>query len=279
MVSPQDRIIDTRRNWEARVEMKILGKPKSEMSTYDKLVYVALCGHANRDGGAFPYVSTLADEASCSTRQVFRALANLEARGLIARNPQITVEKGQVCTLYEVRGLEDYTPPDCVAQGEEEPQAPVSHAPRDCESGPYIRSTEQLQENIKDYSPSGREVEPPAEHLEPAKEDENLPVSEAPPAMKSVAEAMLFKTGRTGLMESEIAVLRNLNARDYPAVIHAEIDIAVERFKKLGRDLRSLNFGYIAEMRQHRKPTRPPTGAKPQSAPPKRQEDFSDLNV
>lgn len=77
------RIVDKRKNWEARVEMAIFKLPKSELSTYDKLVYTILCGHANRDGNATLYVRTIAEEASCSERQAQRALSNLETRGLL----------------------------------------------------------------------------------------------------------------------------------------------------------------------------------------------------
>ena len=44
------RIIDKRRNWEARVEMAVFKRSSSELSAYDKLVYAILCGHANRYG-------------------------------------------------------------------------------------------------------------------------------------------------------------------------------------------------------------------------------------
>jgi hypothetical protein len=69
------RIVDKRKNWEARVEMAIFKRPSNEMSTYDKLVYAILCGHANRDGNASVYVKTIAEEASCSERQVQRAVS------------------------------------------------------------------------------------------------------------------------------------------------------------------------------------------------------------
>ena len=33
------KIVDKRKNWEARVEMTVFKRPSNELSTYDKLVY------------------------------------------------------------------------------------------------------------------------------------------------------------------------------------------------------------------------------------------------
>ena len=103
------RVVDRRRNWEARVEMMILKRPTNELSAYDKLVYTILCGHANRDGNATLYVRTIAEEASCSERQARRALSTLEARHLLVRRPQITAGQGQTFNLYEVYGFDEYS--------------------------------------------------------------------------------------------------------------------------------------------------------------------------
>jgi hypothetical protein len=102
------RVVDKRKNWEARVEMAVFKLPLSELSTYDKLVYAILCGHANRDGNAMLYVRTIAEEASCSERQTRRALSNLEARHLLIRRPQSAAGQGQTFNIYEVYGSDAY---------------------------------------------------------------------------------------------------------------------------------------------------------------------------
>jgi hypothetical protein len=102
------RIVDKRKNWEARVEMAIFKLPKNVLSTYDKLVYAILCGHADRDGNAMLYVKTIAREASCSERQARRALSNLENRHLLLRRPQNTEGQGQIFNVYEVYGFDEY---------------------------------------------------------------------------------------------------------------------------------------------------------------------------
>jgi hypothetical protein len=110
------KIIDKRRNWEARVEMAIFRRPQNELSAYDKLVYAILCGHANRDGNAMLYVRTIAEEASCSERQAQRALASLETRGLLVRRAQ-NQNGRQTFNVYEVYGFDAYI------SGEPSPEA------------------------------------------------------------------------------------------------------------------------------------------------------------
>ena len=112
------RIVDKRRNWEARVEMAVLKRPANELSTYDKLVYSILCGHANRDGNAMLYVKTIADEASCSERQVQRAFVNLEARHLLVRRSQVMPGRGRTFNVYEVYGFDEYVMGDCQSPSE-----------------------------------------------------------------------------------------------------------------------------------------------------------------
>jgi hypothetical protein len=103
------RVVDKRKNWEARIEMAIFKRPSNELSTYDKLVYAILCGHANRDGNAMLYVRTIAEEASCSERQVRRALSALEARHLLRRRHQSAAGQGQTFNIYEVYGFDEYS--------------------------------------------------------------------------------------------------------------------------------------------------------------------------
>jgi predicted transcriptional regulator len=116
------RVVDKRKNWEARVEMAVFKLPKSELSAYDKLVYAILCGHANRDGNAMLYVRTVAEEASCSERQAQRALSNLEAHGLLVRKPQNSNGR-QTFNIYEVYGFDAYIPCESSEEPASEPDS------------------------------------------------------------------------------------------------------------------------------------------------------------
>ena len=147
------RIVDKRRNWEARVEMAIFKLPKNELSTYDKLVYAILCGHANRDGNAMLYVKTIAEEASCSERQVQRALSNLESRNLLIRRSQNVPGHGQIFNIYEVYGFDEYTPGDCQSPlpcQSVTPPVSGSHPPGDSQAGLNNVFEQPLKNSLKD---------------------------------------------------------------------------------------------------------------------------------
>ena len=73
-----------------------------DLSVYEKMIYVALCSHAKKDGSCYPSVKRIAAEASCSRAKVFEALKTLEKRGLIARNCQVFEGRGQTSNLYEI---------------------------------------------------------------------------------------------------------------------------------------------------------------------------------
>jgi hypothetical protein len=122
------KIIDRRKNWEARVEMAVFKRPQSELSAYDKLVYAILCGHANRDGNAMLYVRTIAEEASCSERQAQRAMSNLETRGLLVRRAQ-NQNGRQTFNIYEVYGFDAYI------SGESAPEAESGNGSAGDDSG------------------------------------------------------------------------------------------------------------------------------------------------
>ncbi len=274
MDSQNSVLIDRRRSWETRSSMDIINRPKEELGVYEKMVYVVLCGYADRSGSAFPTVATIACGASCSTRQVFRALKILEKCGLLVRTPRYVEGKGQVGNLYALYGPEHYRSVNEIVPADRETQgydcdsqtrpADVmdSHAPYDCGSQLYIRSIEQPQKNIKDTPTGAAPAETAPEDSDQGTDGELLPVSEAPSAMRSTAEYLLLKTGRKGLDEEELSALRTLDAHHYPARVQREIDKAVERYGRLGRPLRTLSFGYILSALQHQ-PSRAPGGGTP----------------
>jgi hypothetical protein len=74
------------------------------------------------------YVRTIAEEASCSERQVRRALSTLEARHLLIRRPQNVAGQGQTFNIYEVYGFDEYYPGENPAENDdaEPPCQPVT---------------------------------------------------------------------------------------------------------------------------------------------------------
>lgn len=82
----------------ARVPTDILTRP--ELDCNDKLVYVALCAHVNADGYAYPRRAVLAEYTSLSLRSITRALAKLQAAGVIEM-----YHRTATSTMYKVLPL------------------------------------------------------------------------------------------------------------------------------------------------------------------------------
>jgi MarR-like DNA-binding transcriptional regulator SgrR of sgrS sRNA len=61
-----------------------------ELTTYERLLYVALTVSANGKTECEPTVNTLARLCGCSYRQIMRALTLLEAKGYVTRTAQFT---------------------------------------------------------------------------------------------------------------------------------------------------------------------------------------------
>ena len=239
------KVVDKRKTWEARVEMAVLKLPKEELGTYEKLVYTILCGHANRDGSARLFIKTIADEASCSDRQVQRALSALEACHLLARHAQVN-QSGQTYNIYEVYGIEEYTPVTDSHRGVTD-----SRGGGDCQSGPY-KCIEQPLKNIDIYSPTES-----AETASEEPESRPVEISEIPATMRPTVELFLYKTGRANIDESELIPLRYLERDHYPTRINQEIDTAVARFRRRGRDPTTLTFDYLYESLRHQSSRKP----------------------
>ena len=110
----------------------------------------------------------------------------------------------------------------------------------------------RINDNNNNYITLTREAELP---------EKNPGLSEVPEIMRSTAELLLFKTGRKALTEGEISALKELARNQVPARVQKEIATAVERFKRQGRDLKTLHFEYIANALAHQ-PTRGKAGTK-----------------
>jgi predicted transcriptional regulator len=249
------RIVDKRKNWEARVEMAVFKLPKCELSTYDKLVYAILCGHANRDGNAMLYVRTIAEEASCSERQAQRALSNLETRGLLVRKPQ-NHNGRQTFNIYEVYGFDEYIPlepgsgpaPEAKPEGHaapggqgaqdshpcmsDTPRPPESHPRGDCESGlnnvfeqPFFNSPKK--EHIppapqgggreEGEAGNGKNQEPKHVTGEGGKPSKPLAEAEACEAIRSAYNAILPELPQAGKVTASRAKALRERIRDDPA--------------------------------------------------------------
>jgi hypothetical protein len=244
------RIVDKRRNWEARVEMAVFKRPSNELSAYDKLVYTVLCGHANRDGNAMLYVRTIAEEASCSERQAQRAMSNLESRGLLVRRAQNRNGR-RTFNIYEIYGFDAYifdeSPDESASETESgnggsgvtdshrcttvTPPPSDSHPRGDCESGPNNVFKQPLFNSSKEHIPPtpqrGEEREKNFKSHKPQNQEYDTEGKEdkKPERARAPSEPWLYR---------EILNAFNKTLRELP---HAEA-LTSARIKNLGRRIR-----------------------------------------
>lgn len=257
---PEMRIVDCRGSYFARVDIPVI--ITSDLSTHEKMVYVALCAFAAQNDTCFPSVETLAGAASCSKRQVFRCLEVLEEVGLIARKQRFK-DKEKISNVYEIRGSQGAFKGKKRKLAEIPPGDSQSLPPSDSQSVPSdsqshrTRSTE-LDRN-KSYSPSESTEESvpdtqPVIEDEPKTPEEDAPLcspEDAPAPMGATVDYFLLKTGRSGISAAELSAVRALEKRHTPARIQTEIGKAVARYQKAGRVLASLSLEYIWEALKH----------------------------
>ena len=240
--------------WFACVDIEVI-KDRT-LSPCDKTVYSVICAHVNIQTRSCPLrVKTIAEEANCSVRSVQESLKALVARGVIERAERFE-DGAQKASVYRIVG---HRAP-CYEDAENDGGRKICTPPGAENVPPSLREPKTYE---KKDTPTGAA---PAEATpkDPDQETDSglLSVSEAPSAMRSTAEYLLLKTGRKGLDEEELSALRTLDAHHYPARVQREIDKAVERYGRLGRPLRTLDFGYILSSLQHQ-PSRSPGGGKP----------------
>ena len=275
--------------WFACVDIKVL--TDRELSPIDKVVYSVLCVHVGTQNRKCNLrVKTIAEEAGCSVRSVQNSLNTLVERGIIERKERF-LEGSQVSSRYQVIGylascyVEERADDSCEDEGGKSCDTPRTKCtPPVQETTPH--NNDNSFNDIKDSLT--REAELPNftdmplvfENQKPVIPEETKPLSstntnpeevctpdDAPDIMKSTAEYLLLKTGRTKLTWDEISDLRILAASHYPSRVQKEIDTACERFTRKGRALRTLTFGYIAGSLQHQQ-TRSPIGRAVRKAKP-----------
>jgi hypothetical protein len=100
-------------------------------------------------------------------------------------------------------------------------------------------------------------------------EEKPVDSSEVPTAMRQVVKYFLHETGRDFLSVSDLGPIRDLERLHYPARINQEIDIAVDRFRRTGRDPASLTFDYLYESLKHQ----PGRRKKPRASPSERKRE------
>lgn len=259
-MSGEIHVRDRREAYFARVDIPII--LSADLSTHEKMVYVALCAFASRENTCFPSVKALSDAASCSERQVFRCLDTLEKRGYIARSERYN-ERGQTSNSYDILGSGSMTESQAPAEKSKEKEECLTHS----HPSPDSQSDgTRLNEPDKTYTPSECEgvpspeptsVRPGLERMasgdEPAPEEEIYSPEVLSAPMRETARLLLHETGRHKLTSGEVRAATLLASRHYPARVQQELRTAVERFRRRGRPLSELTLVYLEESLRHQK--------------------------
>jgi len=240
------RIEDKRRFQDFRVEIALL---KSDLSTYERMVYVVLCSYASREGECFPSLETVASGAGCSVRQVQRALRVLEEKGILRCLAQYRPgDMRQTANVYTILGFPKG--PEEAEPKEERPTGPpvpggrvtIGHPPGDCQSPQEVDPSEVLK-RLPDTlypaagaaRPGGPSPTPEAEigdtHSRHPQEKPEVTREQVPPAFRETYDLFLLKTGRAGINESELARIEALEKLHTPSRVQEEISKSLERFR------------------------------------------------
>ena len=225
----------------------------NNLSVTAKYVFTVLCTFVTvNNRGCWPSNDAVAEAAGVSVPTVKRAYKELEERGVIARSTRYNQGEGQTSSYTKIVGhnAECYN---------EAGSSPVNHPQLTDELPPSSPvNPKGNQENNIYYSNEGEKAPEPAcepetreEIIRPDNPDETYEPEQAPEIMQPTARYLLQRTGRKNLAWNEISALRELAASQYPTRVNKEIDKAVERFTRQGRDLKTLRFEYIASALAH----------------------------
>jgi hypothetical protein len=279
------RIEDKRRFQDFRVETALL---KSDLSTYERMVYVVLCSYASREGECFPSLETVASGSGCSVRQVQRALRVLEEKGVLRCQAQYRPQdKRQTANVYSLLGFPNGQP----EKGEKKDggsilpsssggRVTIGHPPGDCQSPQEVDPSEvQEKKELPDTlypaagaaerGESGERTLFPGEKVQalqgkphgeyPPQEKPEVTRESVPSAFRETYDLFLLKTGRTGITESELARIEALEKLHTPSRVQAEISKSLERFKNPRRpgfhprDPSELTWHYLWDVLKNQK--------------------------
>ena len=204
------------------------------------------------------YISQIAKEYNRSERTVQRWLAFLANENLIERhfrksrsNPRWNEKSTFVVRGNDAKRYADTRFAELsrqkVSPGGDTQRHPgiLSRDSKDIEDT-LRRENKDLPEEyaIEEAQPYGEE--PTTKTLSKNEADQQELIQAVPEIMRTTAEYLLLKTGRTSLKPKEVKALIELSQNHTPARVQKEIDICVERFRQNGRKLNGLYAGYIA---------------------------------
>ena len=220
------------------------------------ILMLSLVNIKTREGSL--YISQIAKEYNRSERTVQRWLAFLAGENLIERhfrksrsNPRWNekstfVVRGNDAKRYADTRFAELSSPK-VSPGGDTQRHPRTLS-RDSEDikDTLRRGSEDLPEEyaIEEAQSCGEELTtktPPKTEV-----DQQELIQTVPEIMRTTAEYLLLKTGRTSLKLKEVRAFAELSQNHTPSRVQKEIETCVERFQQNGKKLSNLYAGYIA---------------------------------
>jgi hypothetical protein len=241
------QIEDKRRFQDFRVETALL---KTELSIYERMVYVVLCSFASREGECFPSIGTIAKSAGCSERQVQRSLTILEALNVVKKTSVYRQGTSkQLANLYTLVGFRAKTEEGegCLAVTPVFPGGVTGgHRGGDCQAPQVLPEELKEQEKIPNtlYSEAGASAgekgaedsgssDTPVPYPQgiPYQEKPEVKREEVPSAFRETFDLFLLKTGRQGITREELSRIEALEKIHVPSRVQETITKALERFR------------------------------------------------
>ena len=242
--------------WFVCVDIDVLEDER--LTPIEKVVFALLCRYASPQNRAgYPSIKTLAQKAKCSEFSVQKAIKRLVEFGLVKRQERF-INGRQTTSLYTVIGFKA----PCYRAREEEGGSSTLTPPPTILTDGGQRDVPQKDTSMKDIKdsltgeaklPNPTKQEISLENPQPSSPNpkEVCTPDDAPDILKQTAKYLLHETGRKGLTWDEISDLRTLSANHTPARIQKEIDTACDRFRRKGKALSTLTFGYISGALEH----------------------------
>ena len=233
--------------WFACVDICVIRD--SSLSLTARAVYSIICSYASTGNRTcWPTVKTLAKDAGVSSITIQRALKELADRGVIVRRERFEGQR-QISSKIFIVGFhaECYSEEEGVSpvKGEGITHEGAGVSPVIYRTIPMNDIKDSLTGEAKLPNPTEQKISPENPQPSSLNPKEVCTPDDAPDILKQTAEYLLFKTGRKGLTWDEISDSRTLSANHTPARIQKEIDTACDRFRRKGRALWTLTFGYI----------------------------------
>jgi len=232
----KDNLRDGRvRNW-FYLENDLLDR--EDLSIYEKMIYIVIARYVDKEGKAFPSVSTIAKKGSMSIRQVQMIINSLVKKGLIKKEPRINkYNKSKTSNLYTLLSVEK-------SQSQKNKEVEVVHDvhhPGAHHAPPLVNdvhpnNTNVKKTNLNNVNTIGREgvVENSGEVIEEKNTEDKEDINDIKEKIReSLKENRKCKPKELKNSRNEKTLLKDKNSKDNMAAEY----LGSKRYRSGGKEL------------------------------------------